>query len=155
MFGLIENKESYHDNYHDKKPCGKRNAILYKESDKSHRLIEIVFLNHRINDCFIYGNRTLAEISVSKKSCQPKAVYVEKKGLSEKAIQCSEWLLKSMKRGKIPTYSDPEFPQMFNNKIDRNFFDGILVCLHLESWSFNIYYLDLSWHKVVRGRRCS
>ena len=115
------------DSYNSLRPCGKTEPILYKESEESHRMVEIVFLNNRIKDCFIYGNKLLAENSISNKLCKPKVVFVERRVLSEKVLQCSKWLLNRMRGGNFPTYSDPNFPSKFNNKIDRNFYDGILV----------------------------
>lgn len=115
-------KESYL-----KKPCGKTKHILFKEKEKSQRMVEIELKNDKIIDCFIYGNKSLAEKWISKKSCKPNVKIVKRRELSDWALKCSNWLLATVKRGKLPNYSDNDFPFKYNNKIDRNFYDGILV----------------------------
>lgn len=109
------------------KSCGNAKSVLFKESNKSHRMIEISFSNDSITDCLVYGDKRLAQKAISRKLCPPKVVYVSRKELSEWALVCSKWLSNLLDKRSVPTYSDNDFPQEFNNKIDRYFFDGILV----------------------------
>ncbi|CAG2164291.1 unnamed protein product [Oppiella nova] len=109
------------------KSCGNTKPILFKESETSHRMIEIVFLNNTIIDCFLYGDKQLAENAIEKKLCKPKVKFVDPKALSSYAYRCSEWLSRQIRKGEVPSYSDEDFPDEYNNKIDRNFFEGILI----------------------------
>ncbi|CAG2182911.1 unnamed protein product, partial [Oppiella nova] len=34
---------------------------------------------------------------------------------------------RQIRKGEVPSYSDEDFPDEYNNKIDRNFFEGILI----------------------------
>ena len=140
--------------YKTEKSCETIKSFLFKENEKSHRMVEIIFnSNDSINDCFVYGNRNIAEEVISKKLCQPKVVYVERKTLSEWALKCSQWLSNAMKSGNIDTYSDEDFPEEYNNKIDRNFFDGIVVTRMITQKIFKLYtilfFQDIPRHKVV------
>ena len=129
LFLISINSISCLNSYKIEKSCGNSKSILFKESDKSHRLVEISFSNQTVTDCLIYGDKLLAEKAISQKLCPPKVVYVSHKELSKWALICSNWLSSQLKTRLVPTYSDNDFPQEYNNKIDRYFFDGILVII--------------------------
>ena len=115
------------ESYDSQKFCGKTDAILFKEKGKSHRMVEIEFSNLTIKDCFIYGDNQLAQKKIMQKLCQPKVNFVSRKSLSKWIFKCSNWLLEHIEKKQILKYSDPNFPDEYNNKIDRNFFEGIMV----------------------------
>ncbi|CAG2112852.1 unnamed protein product, partial [Medioppia subpectinata] len=127
LIGIVFSDENHKKSYKTPKACGNTKPILYKESDKSHRMVEIIYQNNAIIDCYLYGDKRLAENAIANKLCKPKVQFVEPKALSSVALQCSQWLSRQIRKGEIPSYSDEDFPDEYNNKIDRNFFEGILI----------------------------
>jgi hypothetical protein len=96
-------------------------------------MVEIIFMresnSQNMIDCFLYGDKKLADNAISKRPRPPEVRYVSSKELSDWANQCSQLLIEKMRNGEIQSYYDKDFPEEFNNKIYRNFFDGLLVCI--------------------------
>ncbi|XP_054166705.1 phospholipase A2-like [Oppia nitens] len=96
-------------------------------------MVEIEIFNNTIVDCFLYGDKRIADKVLANKVCKPKEQYVDRQVLTDWALKCSQWLSGLLRKGTVPTYgdhcseSDSDFPKEYNNKIDRNFFDGILI----------------------------
>jgi len=132
---------------------GEIDSILFQEKYGNHRMVEIIFMresnSQNMIDCFLYGDKELADNAISKRPRPPQVRYVSSKKLSYWVNKCSQLLIGKMRNGKIQNYSDKhflqenyydkdfhednyydqDFPQEFNNEIDRNFFDGLMVCI--------------------------
>jgi hypothetical protein len=108
-------------------------SILFQEKYENHRMVEIIFMreskSQNMIDCFLYGDKKLADNAISKRPRPPQVRYVSRKELSDWANQCTQLLIEKMRNEQIQNYYDIDFPEEFNNKIDRNFFDGLLVCI--------------------------
>ena len=128
-------------------------SILFKESDKSHRMVEIIFQkvsnSQNMIDCFLYGDKKLADNAISRRSDQLEVEYVTTKELSDWADKCSELLIEKIKNGQIQKYYDKDFPEEYNNKIDRYFFDGLMVFII----SFNLRQFKYCYNSLryIRG----
>ena len=91
------------------KSCGESKHILFKEIDKSDRMVEIEFRNNTIVDCFLYGDKQIADKVIINKLCKPKQQYINKQDMSQWVLKCSQWLSGLITKGIVPTYGDHRY----------------------------------------------
>jgi hypothetical protein len=106
--------------------------IVFKENKtNSHRLIELDYESklsvENIVNCYLYGDPVLAENAIIQRSVKPEIKFIGEEEMDFWINTCTEFLINSKNKKTITVFSSDDFPEEFNNQIDRNFFNGLLV----------------------------